>query len=407
MEVLSKSDQTGNVAAALLCAVGNSSIDGSDIASQSALIPVMGVPFIEFQIGQLAKNGIKHVYLEIETLPGALVAMADRVTAKGISVEFVRSPAELAGKIQPDQYLFILSDGIYVDDILLSEIIRQDSAFIVTLDGRNENSMFERIDLNSYWTGIAMLGANSVEAIASLPSEWSINSSLLRRALQDSIVHRSLKQDVIVAKQLSKIGSTADAETLTKQLLRSQSAQVDGLIEKSIFAPVISWAMPMIWKLPSNAISFRIFAWLSLSMTLGLAISGFSIGAALMSLISLFAFQACRLLQVTNNKREFAFSDSNIMWSLLIAAFLAVFWNQSTDRIENMFCGLVIIGLAVLSAQIARSNWSRNLLCSPALLAMLMLVSVGLDGVLHGFMLAGLLQLGALIFIRRNEVSLH
>jgi hypothetical protein len=407
MEVLSRPDQIGEVAAALLCAVSSSSSDGSVNATQSALIPVMGIPFIEFQIGQLAKNGIKHVYLEIETLPGALVAMADRVKAKGITVEFVRSPAELAGKIHPDQYLFVLSDGVYVDDILLSEMIAQNNAFIVTLDGRDENSIFERIDLNSYWTGIAMLGASSVEGIASLPSEWSINSSLLRRALQDSIVHRSLKQDVIAAKKLCKIGSTTDAETLTKQLLGSQSSKVDGLIERSIFAPLISWVMPVIWKLPSNALSFRIFAWLSLSIVLGLAISGFSLGAALISLISLLAFQACKLLQVTNNKRDFGLSHANIMWSLLIAAFIAVFWNQSTDRIESMFCGLVIIGLAVLSSQIARSNWSRNLLCSPALLAMLMLVFVGLGWVLHGFMLVGLFQLGALIFIRRNEVSLH
>ncbi len=404
---MSKPDQIGNVSAALLCAVGHSGGEGSDNATQSALIPVMGVPFIEFQISQLAKNGIKHVYLEIETLPGALVAMADRVKAKGISVEFVRSPAELEGKISSDQYLFILSDGVYVDDILLSEIIAQNSAFIVTLDGRDENAIFERIDLNSYWTGIAMLGANSVEAIASLPAEWSINSSLLRRALQDSIVHRSLKQDVIVAKQLCKIGSTADAEALTKQLLRSQSSNVDGLIERNIFAPAISWVMPMIWKLPSNALSFRIFAWLSVSITLGLAIGGFSVGAALTSLVSLFAFQACRLLKPSVNKREFGFSDTNIMWSLLIAAFLAVFWNVTSARLENMFCGLVIVGLALLSAQIATSNWSRNLLCSPTILAMLMLIFISLDWLLHGFMLVGLVQLGALIFIRRNEVSLH
>jgi hypothetical protein len=113
------------------------------------------------------------------------------------------------------------------------------------------------------------------------------------------------------------------------------------------------------------------------------------------------------LLQAVNNKREFGFSDANIMWSLFIAAFLAVFWNLSNAHLENMFCGLVIVGLAVLSEQTAKSNWSRNLLCSPAILAILVLVFISLDWLLHGFMLVGLIQLGVLIIIRRNEASLH
>ncbi len=401
-----QSIKTNSIGAALLCAVGSNENNNHVNTTSPALISIAGVPLIEFQIGQLVKNGINKIFVEIEVLPGALVAMADRAQAAGASVVFVRSPAELGGKIEKGQFLFILSEGVYIDDNLLSEIVSQNSAFIVTVDGRDENAVFERIDLNSYWTGIAMLGAASVESVASLPAEWSISSSLLRRALQDSVVHRPMKQDVVVAGKLSKISSVQDANILTKNLLQAQSAEVNGIIEKLLFAPIAAWIAPKIWKLAPGKLSLSIFAWLSLIATMASALFGNSSTASIVALVSIFSFQLSRLLQGSGGRGVLGFDDSDIALLLLSIAFLAVFWNWTEGAAENIFIGLMVSALTFLALQIAKPGWSRYLLCSPGLLAILTLIFTGIGWLPLGFMLVALIQVGMLIYISWTDRSL-
>ncbi len=394
--------EASEIAAALLSAVGLSNVvaaePGSPASSEgAALLPLAGIPFVEFQINQLAKHGIQHILIEIDSLPGALAAMADRVRRRGIVVEFIRSPSELRGRIEPGRLLFILSDGVYTDEGLLSEIVGQVSPFIATLDGRDENTVFERIDLNSFWSGIAMLDANSVEAIASLPDEWSISSSLLRRALQDSVVHRPLKQDLIVSNQLSKVKSATDAEHLTKQILLAKSVDVDGVIEKFVFAPFAARLANSILRTPSSASWFEIIVGLFVLATLACAIGGFPALAALAAIGSIFGMQLRGLLRPSANTGQAFDLVKASFWAALAAAFVAVFWNWSGQPPTELFVATIVIGLLVIALRVAKPGWSRLLLCSPTLLAVVLVLFAISELLLSGFMLIAIGQLFALI----------
>ncbi len=390
------------IAAALLSAVGTSNAvvaePGSPESSEgAALLPLAGMPFVEFQINQLAKHSIHHILVEIDSLPGALVAMADRVRQRGIVVDFIRSPSELRGRIEQGRLLFVLSDGVYTDEGLLSEIVGQVSPFIATLDGRDENSVFERIDLNSYWSGIAMLDAKSVEAIASLPDEWSISSSLLRRALQDSVVHRPLKQDLIVSNQLSKVKSAADSEHLTKRILLKKSVEVDGVIEKFIFAPLAARMANSILRTSSSTYPVEIVVGLFVLASLFCAIAGFPVLAALAAIVSVFGMQLRELLLQPANTAQ-AFDPAKVASSAILAtSFVAAFWNWSGQPPTKLFVATIVIGLLVLALRVAKSGWSRLLLCSPTLLALITALFAISKLLLFGFMLIAIGQLFALI----------
>jgi hypothetical protein len=392
---------TPKIAAALLSAVGLSYAAAEPGSPESnigaALLPLAGLPFVEFQINQLAKHDVHQILLEVDSLPGALVAMADRVRQRGVAVEFIRSPSELRGRIGPGRLLFILSDGVYTDDSLLSEIVAQESPFIATLDGRDENFNFERIDLNSFWSGIAMLDANSVEAIASLPDEWSISSSLLRRALQDSVVHRPLKQDLIVSNKLSKVKTADDTEYLTKQILAAKSIEVDGVIEKFVFAPFAARIANSILRTSSRVAAVEIFGGLSIMAALGCAIAGFPTLATLAAIVSIFAMQLRELLrQPATKKRTFDLIKA-ASWATLAISFFAVFWNWSGQPGTKLFVATIVIGQLVLAIRITAPGWNRLILCSPALLAVILVV-VAMSGLLlTGFMLIAIGQLLALI----------
>ena len=400
------------IGAALLSAVTLSAAgaSGEGDETDTGFLEIAGQPFVEFQINQLAKQGITRIFVEIETVPGLLAAVADRALASGVTVEFVRSPSELRGKLQLDQFLFVLAENIYVDDMLLSEIATQQNAFILTVDGRDENAIFERIDLNSFWTGIAMLSAQSVESIAALPDEWSISSSLLRRALQDSVVHRPIAQDILTAKQLQKVTSTTDARLLSKQLMHRQSLAVDGVIEKFLFAPMASAFVMLLLKFPMAKQAAEIVTWLSLAITLGFALAGFPVVAAVTALISVFATQANTLLNNASAKSNSSQFLQILPTMILAASFLAILWNWSPDHsqnyAQNLHVALSVCGLFWLSKRIIGTELGRNLLCSIAMLAALTLTFAASGFLISGFMLVGLIQLGALIFISRTERTL-
>jgi hypothetical protein len=271
------------------------------------------------------------------------------------------------------------------------------SPFIATLDGRDENSVFERIDLNSFWSGIAMLDANSVEAIASLPDEWSISSSLLRRALQDSVVHRPLKQDLIVSSQLSKVKSAADAEHLTKLILLTKSVEVDGVIEKFIFAPFSARLANSVLRTSSSASPVEILAGLFVLATIACAIAGFPVLAALAATVSIFGMQLRELLRQPASTASALDLVKYTFWAALAASFVAVFWNWSVHPPTELFVATIVIGLLVIALRVAKPGWSRLLLCSPTLLAVILALFAISELLLPGFMLVAIGQLLILI----------
>jgi energy-converting hydrogenase Eha subunit A len=257
--------------------------------------------------------------------------------------------------------------------------------------------------LQSHWSGIAMLSAASVESIAALPPEWSISSSLLRRALQDSVVHRPVKQDILVARQLCKIVTAADAGLLSTRLIREQSSAVDGIVEKYLFAPIAAAVSPFLWKYHSAKNSLLIAAWFSLAIVMGTAVAGYPVVSSITSLIAMFILQVSILLKKSDDKSSYDIASIILPLTVFAVSFLAVFWNWPGQRAENLFCGGIVCGLFWLSKKSIADNSQRGLLCSKAVIAALTSVFAASGMLVAGFMLIGLLQLSALILIRRND----
>jgi hypothetical protein len=384
-----------SVNAALLTATANTNGGGNEGA---ALLSVSGAPYIEFQINQLSRAGIKRILVEIDTIPGALLPVADRARANGIEFDFIRSPAELKGKFVDGDLLFVMSEGVFLDDRLLAEMLSSQSPFLVTLDGREENSAYERIDLNSYWAGVALLGHASIEAIAALPEEWSISSSLLRRALQDSVLHRPLKQGLVDANQLRKLRNSDDAKMLSDALLDEKAKQVDGWVEKFAFAPIITLVTRFIWKYSSGQLVFEILAAVSALAALLCAFNGLTAAFAASALALMLSIGIRNIQQdtVVKSKRNALIIAG--YWLAIAVPFLGLMKNAGSDLPFNLFPTVVMIGLLLHAKQSAKTGWPRLVLCSPALAAILIFF-FGVLGVVNiGVMLIVIGQLLVMIF---------
>jgi hypothetical protein len=381
--------------AALLTATTSSSGDGNEGA---ALLSVSGAPYIEFQINQLFRAGIKRILVEIDTIPGVLLPVADRARANGIDFDFIRSPAELKDKFTDGELLFVMSEGVFLDDRLLTEMLSQQAPFLVTLDGRAENSVYERIDLNSYWAGVALLGQASIEAIAALPEEWSISSSLLRRALQDSVLHRPLKQELVNAKQLWKLRNSDDAKMLSEALLSEKARLADGWVEKFAFAPIVTQITRIIWRYSSGRLVFEILAGLLMLAALLCAFRGLAVSFSASSLVLMLSTYIRNIQQKSViNTKIISFINFGY-WFAIALAFLGLMKNIDANLQFSLFPALVMIGLLLHSKQSAKMGWPRLVLCSPALAAILIFF-FGLLGVVNfGVMLIVIGQILVLIF---------
>ena len=149
---------------ALLSAAGVA--DGVDMG---ALLGVAGASLIAWQISSLQKCGIETFLIEVDSIPGELLNLADNVRGRGARVEFVRSAKDLQNFLKPTAKLIVLAEAHYFSAPLLAELTQNASPFIATIDGRDENVAFERIDLNTRWAGFALLDAATAGSLMELP----------------------------------------------------------------------------------------------------------------------------------------------------------------------------------------------------------------------------------------------
>ncbi|NJM51301.1 MAG: hypothetical protein HC843_10900 [Sphingomonadales bacterium] len=360
-----------NIETALLSAAAASDDRGK---GASCLIPVSGEPLIALQIKQLMKAGIRKFLIEVDVVSGAVVAIADRMKLRGVEIEFIRSPADLEGKLGMGELLFVMADGIVADDALLAEMIQNPSAYIVTLDGRKENDRFERIDLNSFWGGLALLDHRSVAGIAALPDDWSIDSSLLRQALQDRVTHRPLKQQLLEGKQLRLISSAAEGEALSRELMTQKAHDGDGVIEAQFFGPVAAKLAPVFWKNPS---ALPLLNGATIGAGLGAILLGWTGYHGLSLALTLLVFFLIKLRDLLHDETSASKGDILLghgLWALIAFAVLAIAWNEGSGRPEALFAPILFIMLLLYIKKMMQPSWYKAIAASPALLALLLML---------------------------------
>jgi hypothetical protein len=374
------------------------SADGDAGRGSAALLQISGEALVAHQMKQLVKAGIQNFLIEIDVVSGAIVSIADQMKQRGVSVEFIRSPMELEGRLGSSELLFIMSDGIIADDALLTEMIANPSPYIVTLDSRKENERFERIDLNNFWGGLAMLDRRSISAIAALPEDWSISSSLLRQALQDSVVHRPLNQSLLAGKQLRRIVNLEESNALTKELLAQRAHDADGIIEAQIFGPLAAILAPTFW----NSVTARRIldgaTLLTAASASGIAAAGYTFVSVCLMITAIFLIKLTDLLHdsqanVTGYRRLVGMG----YWLLLAFAILVVSWFAGRTEPMGLFAPVVMIGLLLYSKKAMVASWAKALVASPALFALILLLFAFTGQWILGVKILVLMQISALL----------
>jgi hypothetical protein len=375
----------------------------ADSDAENAQNPaILGQSVISRQIAQLSEFGITHFLVAIDSLPGMLLSLSDQLAAKGTRLDFVRSPQEIAEKLEGADFIFVQAENVVADHQLITECLTVTAPYIATIDGREENRAFENIDLNTAWAGLALLPADFMREIGELPKDWSVTSSLLRAAVAKNFHRRPIPQALVQSGALQIIQSDADAVNFGKTLISKQKTGLDGWIEQTIFAPVAKMLLPHIMRIPSigKILDFAPAVLAFASLVLGASNNSFI--AVTIGIISLFLLCLRDTAVVFNPLSRPSNWVPKLCYAILaFAAAASITRNELIDE-RFGFLALISAGLIAIANQISLPPQPSRLLRSPALYALSLLAGTQVLGPVWTVIGFAMAQIGIMLFSNRK-----
>lgn len=358
---------------------------------------------LEYQVSTLARAGVRRFLVEVENVDGALLALADRCRERAQTMEFVRTGADIQRFVQSGDRILVQSGALYVQYALLDALLNVPENFVATLDGRDENGAFERIDLNTRWAGISIVGPDAIAALRDLPADWSIISSLLRHAVQMNIPQKPLPQKHVNEGSLTIIRGAQDFAELNRQIMVRRISNLDGVVERRIFGAVSTRLAPIIWQNPFLLKAVGYAPPLLASAAAALGLSGFA-GAAIAMVLAALAFRNLQEAVSQEGKgSDWTQSLSILTWILIAVAIFGSAYLDTSYTNDGLFAAFAVTALSFISLRTALPAWADSLLQSPALLTILALIGTILAGLTFALQWIMVAQLGILIVVAWRE----
>lgn len=383
---------------ALLSVTCDGSVN-SDLPMASARQDVAGGSLIEYQITTLARVGIQRFLIEVENVDGSLISLAERCRAKNRTVDFVRTGADLQRYIKPDDRVWVQSGLLYVQLGLIETLIKTNEIFVATVDSRAENSAFERIDLNTRWAGVSVVGTDIIASLRDLPDDWSLLSSLLRQAVLAKVPFRPLAQQHVQSGALTILTGAHDFAALNRQILLRRVASRSGFVENKLFGPLLATLVPVIWQSPIAVLISKFAAPIVALAAITLALAGFATAASLVAFLAIAAIS----LRLTVTADADGGGHVQIMpvvtWVLIILAMFSAVYTDRSYRYDGLFAAFAVAALAFLTQRMNLPERTRKYLDSQAGLTILIAAGSAFIGISAALQWIMVLQLSALIAI--------
>lgn len=150
-----------------------------------ALLPLAGRTLLEYQVGCASAAGTAPIIVVVERVPQALQDAFERLRLDGIGVFAVSDVAEAVSRFEAGSNILLIGDGIAPPADLVSALAEEPEPAIATLADDDTHAMFERIDGDSRWAGVAVIDAHLLASTAAMLGDWDLQSTLLRRTLQE------------------------------------------------------------------------------------------------------------------------------------------------------------------------------------------------------------------------------
>jgi hypothetical protein len=386
---------SGRAYIALLSAASASEVGVA--GTGGALQTLAGRPLIEWQILALRDCGVKTFLIEVDTVSGVLLGLADSLRHSGLRVEFVRSTKDLQSFLKPGDLLVVQAEAHYFSRVAVDEFVGRAQPFIATVDGREENTAFERIDLNTRWAGFALLDIGTAGSLTELPQGWSITSSLLRHAIQCGVKFVPVAQGYLQNSDVARVSGQIDADRLVDRMLAGRIGSTPGFIEKNVVGKIARRAARSIWAARSGMPILRWTTFVGAAASIGCGMMGWTVAAAATALAAISLHIMREMLHGFGETGKSQQRDNLAFWAMIIGAAFSAAWTNADYGTDVGAFATMFVGLAILAHKMALPPWANALLKSPALLAFAVLIAASFSAFAPGAKIIALLQIGLLI----------
>jgi hypothetical protein len=166
-----------------------------DSGGLRALFPLAGQTLLEYQVRCVAAAGAAPVVVVVERVPQALQDAFERLRIDGLSVFPVSDVQEAVSRFEAGASILLVGDGIAPSAELVAQLAEDAEPVVATVPDDESHAAFERIDGGSRWAGVALVDAHLLGSTAAMLGDWDLQSTLLRRAIQEGALRVPVAED--------------------------------------------------------------------------------------------------------------------------------------------------------------------------------------------------------------------
>lgn len=156
-----------------------------DSGGLRALLPLAGRTLLEYQVRCASAAGAAPIVVVVERVPQALQDAFERLRLDGIAVFPVSDVQEALTRFEAGSMILLIGDGVAPPADLVAQLAEDAEPVVATVRDDESHAMFERIDAETRWAGVALVDAHLLGSTAAMLGDWDLQSTLLRRAIQE------------------------------------------------------------------------------------------------------------------------------------------------------------------------------------------------------------------------------
>ena len=237
-----------------------------DEGALRALLPLAGRTLVEYQARCAAAAGAAPIVVVVERVPQALQDSFERLRLDGLGVFPVSDINEAVSRFEAGSMILLIGDGVAPSAELVAGIAEEPEPAVAVVPDDEAHGKFERIDAESRWAGVALVSAHLLGSTAAMLGDWDLQSTLLRRTLQDGAMRLPAEQaggEPLLAESAEQLH-----DFQRKLLVDSRSARTDW-VSRYVLPPVEEFATE---QLMESGVRPAWLVWAALALTIAGAV---------------------------------------------------------------------------------------------------------------------------------------
>jgi hypothetical protein len=220
--------------------------------------------------------------------------------------------------------ILLIGDGVAPPAELVAALAGEGEPAIGTVPDDESHAMFERIDAESRWSGVALVDSRMLASTAAMLGDWDLQSTLLRRTLQEGALRlpaRDLGGDPLLADRAE------DLQDFQRRLLAGSRGSRPDWVSRYLLPPIEEFATEQLMR---QRVSPLWLIWGAVGLTLAgaacFAKGWLGAGLVLLILVLPLDLIASRLAALRLRPLPVRLWSRRALWPAAGAALLAIGW---------------------------------------------------------------------------------